>query len=72
MITSLKLIHFLLIQAFQAEEGGGGDIKGTLSPAERCHLVGVKLEQVHQLFVSLSYLSKMAQYGLLYDERLCK
>ena len=26
------------------------DLKGTVSPAERCDLVGVKLEKVHELF----------------------
>ena len=31
-------------------------LKGTVSPAERCDFVGVKLEKVHELFQVWSYL----------------
>ena len=50
--------------------------KGTVSPAERCDFVGVKLEKVHELFQVCRICGKgvvfynMAQYGLLYHKSL--
>ena len=51
------------------------NIKGTVSPPERCDLVGVKLEKVHELFqLSRSCIIvtfyNIRQYVLLYDQRL--
>ena len=52
-------------------------IKGTVSPAERCDFVSVKLEKVHELFQVCRICGKgmmfynMAQYGLLYHKSLC-
>ena len=52
-------------------------IKGTMSPAERCDFVTVKLEKVHGLFQVCRICGKglvfynMAQYGLLYHRSLC-
>ena len=46
--------------------------KGTVSPAERCDFVSVKLEKVHELFQVCRVCGKgvvfynMAQYGLYY------
>ena len=51
-----------------------GLFKGTVSPAERCDLGGVKFEKVHELFQvcwERSGVFYMAQYGLLYHKRLC-
>ena len=48
-----------------------------MSPAERCDLVGVKLEKVHKLFQVCRICGKevvfynMAQYGMLYHKSLC-
>ena len=52
-------------------------IKDTVSPAERCYFVGMKLEKVHELFLVCRICGKgvvfynMAQYGLLYHNGLC-
>ena len=52
-------------------------LKGTVSSAERCDFVGVKLEKVHELFQVCRIRGKgvvfynMAQYGLLYHKSLC-
>ena len=52
-------------------------VKGTVSHAERCDLVSVKLEKVHELFQVCRICGKgvtfynMAQYGLLYHKSLC-
>ena len=52
-------------------------IKGTVTPAERCDLVGVKLEKVHELFQVCRIYGKgvvfynMGQYGLLNHKSLC-
>ena len=52
-------------------------IKGAVSPPERCDLVEVKLEKVHELFQVSRICSKevvfynMAHYGLLHDKSLC-
>ena len=50
--------------------------KGTVSPAERCDFVGVKLEKVHEHFQVCHICGKgmvlynKSQYGLLYHESL--
>ena len=52
-------------------------IKGTVSPAERCDFVSVKVKKVHELFQVCRICGKgvvfynMAQYGLLYHKSLC-
>ena len=52
-------------------------VKDTVSPAERCDFVVVKLEKVHELFQVCRICGKgvmfyhMAQYGLLYHKSLC-
>ena len=52
-------------------------ITGTVSPAERCDFVGVKLEKVHELFQVCRICGKgvvfynMTEYGLLHHKRLC-
>ena len=52
-------------------------LKGTVSPAERCDFVSVKLEKVHELFQVCRICEKgvvfynMAQYSLLYHKSLC-
>ena len=48
-------------------------IKGTLSAAERCDLVGVKLEKVHELFQVFAFVPKewqnyTAQFGSFYTK----
>ena len=59
------------------ESSGIRRFKGTVSPAERCDFVGVKLEKVHELFQVCRICGKrvvfynMAQYGLLYHKSLC-
>ena len=51
--------------------------KDTVSPAERCDFVGVKLEKVHELFQVCRICGKgmvfynMAQHGLLHHKSLC-
>ena len=53
------------------------NIKGAVSPPERCDLDGVKLEKVHELFQVCRSCIKgvtfytMPQYVLLYDQKLC-
>ena len=53
------------------------DVKGTVSPAERCDFVSVKLEKVHELFQVCRICGKgvvfysMAQCGLLHHKSLC-
>ena len=52
-------------------------IKGTVSPAQRCDFVGVKLEKAHEVFQVCRICGKgvvfynMAQYGLLHHKSLC-
>ena len=53
------------------------ELKSTVSPAERCDFVSVKLEKVHELFQVSRICGKgvvfynMAQYGLLYHKCPC-
>ena len=55
----------------------GSAFKSTVSSAERCDFVSVKLEKVHELFQVCRICGKgvvfynMAQYGLLCHESLC-
>ena len=55
----------------------GGAFKDTVSPAERCDFVGVKLEKVYELFQVCRICGKgvvfynMAQCGLLCHKSLC-
>ena len=48
-----------------------------IAPADRCDLIGAKLEKVHELFEVCLIGGKglvfynMAQYGLLYHKSLC-
>ena len=62
---------------YTAKNGQVATVKGTVSPAERCDFVSVKLEKVHELFQVCRICGKevvfynMAQYGMLYHKRLC-
>ena len=62
---------------WDSEISNSPDPKGTVSPAERCDLVGVTLKKVHDLLQVSRICGKgvvfynMPQYGLLYYKRLC-
>ncbi len=49
------------------------NLKGTVLPAERCDLVGVKLENVHELFQAFRICAKGVAklYGSFYYKRRC-